>query len=243
MPITTFLKPARRLCEPLLDLVYPPRCLGCEDRIHAADVLCARCMADLIRIPFDQDSSRQQIESLSHPFAATMMMVAFDYERESVLESCIHAMKYRGLFRIAAWFGGLLGEAAAGTEFSRGDPIIAPVPLHPVKRVERGYNQAEHVSRGFALETGLSLVPNLLRRTRYTQSQAMSVLDIRGRRQNMLNAFRLNPKHAGKVQGRPVILVDDLITTGATMAECAMVLREHGVTDIRIAAIARPMKQ
>jgi ComF family protein len=242
MPVVNLSRPLRRLFEPLLDVVYPPRCLGCEGLIHAQDVLCARCMTDLIRIPFDPDSSTQHLESLSHPFAATLMHVGFDYERESVLESCVHAMKYRGLYRIAEWFGGLLGESCTGTPFISGDPIIAPVPLHPVKRIERGYNQAEHIGRGLARETGLRCIPDLLRRTRYTASQAMSRLDILGRRENMLNAFILNPDHADAISSRPVVLVDDLITTGATMAECATVLREHGAVDIRFAAIARPIR-
>jgi ComF family protein len=169
------------------------------------------------------------------------MHVGFDYERESPIESCIHAMKYRGLHSIGRWFGRLMGEDCAGTAFLAGDPILAPVPLHRLKRIERGYNQAEHICRGFAQETGLLHVPDLLRRTRYTQSQAMSRLDILGRRENMLNAFMLAGRYAELVRDRAVILVDDLITTGATMAECATVLREHGVQDIRYAAIARPM--
>ena len=235
-----FRKPVRRLFGPFLDFVYPPHCLGCDARIDARDVLCARCMAGTIRLPFSRASSREYLESLTHPFAATMMHVGFDYERESPLESCIHAMKYRGLRAIGHWFGRLLGEDCAGTEFLAGDPILAPVPLHRVKRIERGYNQAEHICRGLAQETGLLHVPDLLRRTRYTQSQAMSRLDILGRRENMLNAFLLAPRHAALVRDRAVILVDDLITTGATIAECAAVLREHGVEDIRFAAIARP---
>jgi ComF family protein len=238
---TRWTQPIRRAVTPFLDFIYPPHCLGCEEVIDARDVLCARCMADLIRIPFSADASRRNLESLTYPFAATLMHVGFDYERESALESCVHAMKYRGLHRIAEWFGALLGEGCAGTPLLRGRPLLAPIPLHRVKRIERGFNQAEYICKGMARETGLPFVPDLLRRTRYTASQAMSRLDVAGRRHNMLNAFVLNPARAADVAGRPVILVDDLITTGATMAECALVLQEHGVSDIRIAAIARPM--
>lgn len=231
---------AHRVLAPFIDFLYPPHCLGCDARIHAEDVLCPRCLADLIRIPFDADQSRQHLESLSHPFAATMMHVGFDYEREGILETCIHAMKYRNLYRLARWFGVLLGEGCIGTGFLAGDPVIAPIPLHRLKRIERGYNQAEHICRGFARETGLRHVPDLLKRSRYTQSQAMSKLDITGRRDNVLNAFSLTPKYLNDIGTRPVILVDDVMTTGATMAECAVVLREHGVMDIRFAALARP---
>ena len=242
MNLSAILLPAKRIIDPLVDFIYPPHCLGCNAMIHAEDVLCARCMCNMIRLPFNEAASRDHLASLSHHIEARIMYVAYDYERESILETCIHTMKYRGLHRIACWFGRLLGEGCIGTSMLEGDPILAPIPLHRLKKIERGYNQAEYICRGMAQEAGMQFVPDLLVRTRYTRSQAMSRLDISGRRDNVLNAFIVHPRHAAGLAARPVILVDDLITTGATMAECATVLREEGVVDLRLAAIARPVK-
>lgn len=235
---------AARLCRgivhPLLDFLYPPRCLGCGGVIDAADVLCASCLRGMIRFPFDDATSRMHLASLTVPVDASLMYVGYEYERESALEACIHEMKYRGFTRIAEWMGRLLGERCAGTAMLSDEPLLAPVPLHRIKRIERGYNQSEWICRGIAKETGLQHARDLLRRERYTDSQSASRLDTSRRRMNMLNAFAPGPDAAALLPGRSVILVDDVITTGATVSECVTVLRESGARDVRLLAIARP---
>lgn len=233
---------AQRFLTPLLDFIYPPRCLHCGGAIRVEDVLCAACLADAIALPMDEAASRENLGSLTFHAPAAMMYVGFEFEHEGAIEACLHAMKYQGMRRIAVWFGRMLGERVVDTGMATGPPLLVPVPLHTVKRIERGFNQAEKLCLGVAKETGWELLPRALRRTRYTESQAASRLRESERRGNVLNAFVVDPGCADRIRGRPVVLVDDVITTGATIGECAAVLLENGAAEVRLLAVARPEK-
>jgi ComF family protein len=229
-----------RIAAPLLDVLFPPRCLGCGKGIEAEDVLCRHCLAELLPLPVDEETSRLHLSSLTFPSEASMMAIGYEHEAGGVLEACIHAMKYRGMYRVGVWLGRLLGEQLHGTDLLQGDPVLVPVPLHRVKRLERGYNQAEMICRGLAAECGIEHWPELLRRGRYTTSQAAARLHREQRRGNMIDAFSVDAAVADTVRSRPVIIVDDLVTTGATMGECAAALAVCGFTDLRFVALSRP---
>jgi len=228
------------LLASLQDVLFPPRCLGCGERIDAADVLCPLCLAGLLPLPTDADCSQTHLSSLTFPSEATMMLVGFEHETGGALEACIHAMKYQGMHRIGVWLGRLLGEHILGSPLLGGDPLIVPVPLHKVKQLERGYNQAEMLCRGLAMECEIDHVPKLLARRRYTISQSAARLHRDQRRGNMLDAFMVDAALAEALRHRPVIIVDDLVTTGATMGECSMALYSAGFRDIRFLALSRP---
>ncbi len=229
-----------RLARPLLDVLYPPRCAGCGTAIGAGDVLCPLCLAGLLPLAVDAEISRTHLSSLTFPSDATMMIVGFEHEAGGALEACIHAMKYQGMHRVGVWLGRLLGELLHGSPLLNGNPILVPVPLHSVKQLERGYNQSETICRGISSECGLEHAPDLLRRRRYTISQSAARLHRDQRRGNMIDAFSVNPAAIELLRGRPVIIVDDLVTTGATMGECAAALIEHGFLDVRFLALSRP---
>jgi ComF family protein len=188
----------------------------------------------------DAEHARTHLSSLTFPSDASMMLVGYEHEAGGVLEACIHAMKYQGMHRIGVWLGRLIGEHLQGSVMLEGDPFIVPVPLHKVKRLERGYNQAEMLCRGLAAECELDHRPTLLARNRYTISQSAARLHRDQRRGNMLDAFMVDFAQAEYLRHRPVIIVDDLVTTGATMGECAAALGISGFRDIRFLALSRP---
>lgn len=224
----------------LLDFLYPPRCLGCGARVDVRDVLCPACMLGLVPWPMTPDASVSHLAALSLVTDARIMLIGYEYEDGSALAECIHAMKYRSLTRIGVWLGRLLGERIAGTAIVACDPVLLPVPLHPMKQRERGYNQAVHLCAGIAAETGLTVRSDALLRRRDTRSQALCRLDRQARQANVRDAFSFRPEAQPDMAGRPVILVDDLITTGATIAECAATCVDAGITDVRLLAVARP---
>ncbi|MBE0643740.1 MAG: ComF family protein [Bacteroidetes bacterium] len=224
----------------LLDVLYPPLCLGCGLRTHTGDLLCPLCMAELVPLPLTAAQSSAHIASLACACDASMMLVGWEYDSGSVIERCIHAMKYRQLYRAGEWLGRLLGERLVGTILLDGDPLLLPIPLHRIKRIERGYNQAEFLCRGLAAECGLEWDGGLLQRLRYTTSQSASRLDRDERQANVRDAFAVDAARATTLGSRPLLLVDDLITTGATIGACADVLVQAGFTDVRILAVARP---
>lgn len=229
-----------RAIQAILDVLYPPLCLGCERRVHADDALCAECIAGLHPWPQSREQSLLHLASLHHVCDATMMSVGYEYDDECALEPCIRAMKYRQLHSVGIWLGRLLGECLRDAPILEGNPVLVPVPLHPVKRRERGYNQAAYLARGVASECGIELQEKLLRRTRYTASLSASKMKQEQRRESIRNAFAVDHAILEDVPGRPVIVVDDLITTGATMAECVRALTTTGVADVRLVSLARP---
>jgi ComF family protein len=197
-------------------------------------------LGELVPLPVTAEQSSMQIASLACACDATMMAVGWEYENGSVIERCIHTMKYRQLHKAGDWLGRLLGERLTGSMLLEGNPLLLPVPLHRIKRIERGYNQAEALCKGLAAECGLEWEGGLLLRRRYTTSQSASRLDREERQANVRDAFSVNHHRVSVPRGRPLLLVDDLITTGATISACADVLIASGFTDLRILAVARP---
>lgn len=229
-----------------LDVLFPPLCLGCGARVSVEEFLCPRCLCDCVPLPLTREQSLGHLASLATSCDATMMLVGWEYEHDGVIGRCIHAVKYRRLYRAGLWLGALLGERlvsesmTASRTILEGDAVLLPVPLHRLKRIERGYNQAEFVCRGIAAECGIAWDTLLLSRRRYTTSQSAAKLDQDERQRNVRDAFSVDQRRAAELRGRPLILVDDLVTTGATISACVDVLVAAGFTDVRILAVARP---
>lgn len=163
---------------------------------------------------------------------------------ESGLRELIHLLKFGGVRPAADVLGRMLAEAIARLkpEFPAEGVVVVPVPLHRTKLRQRGFNQAEMIARA-ALKTNpardrLRLCAGLLERTRETASQIG--LTSRQRRENLRGAFRAAQREL--VQSREVLVVDDVFTTGATVSECARVLRRAGASKVWVATVARTLK-
>jgi ComF family protein len=163
---------------------------------------------------------------------------------ESGLRELIHLLKFGGVRPAANVLGRMLAEAIARLEpeFPAEGVAVVPVPLHRTKLRQRGFNQAELIARA-ALKINpapdrLRLCAGVLDRTRETASQIG--LTSHQRRENLRGAFRVAQREL--VQGREVLVVDDVYTTGATVSECARVLRRAGATKVWVATVARTLK-
>ena len=151
------------------------------------------------------------------------------------LRSIIHAFKYEGRRTLAAPLGALLRASAA--DLLRDADCVVPVPLHPWKRLRRGFNQADDLAQHLGVP-----VVHALWRVRVTMSQAG--LTAAGRQRNVRGAFRVSPwlwpaTRAHFLRNRIVVLVDDVKTTGATLEACAEALRSAGVREVRTLTLAR----
>jgi ComF family protein len=146
------------------------------------------------------------------------------------LLAIIHLLKFGRRERVAPWLAramlaGLASSARAGDD----GQVVVPVPMDRSARARRGFNQAESIARGLAAGWRLPLAPRALAKTRRTKTQSSLGRDARLR--NMEDAFRAN---ANLVHARRVILVDDLVTTGATVRSCALALGRAGAREVRV---------
>jgi ComF family protein len=195
-----------------LDLLFPPACVGCH---RVGSLLCPKCVAAIIPVP------ARVIPSLDAICAAGAY--------ESPLSDAVQALKYHGATRLAGPLGALLATqiAACGWEVD----LVCPVPLHPNRVRERGYNQAALIGAAIARTLGC---PAIAAAERLRDTPSQTHLSARERRDNMAGAFGALPA----ARGQRVLLVDDVLTTGATLSACAAALRDAGAALVYGGAIA-----
>ena len=152
-----------------------------------------------------------------------------------VVREALHALKFKGRRGLAAPLGDLLVEAVEA-RLPMGSPdLLVPVPLHPRRQRERGFNQASLLAHRLGRAWGLPVGDDVLVREVATASQ--TALEAAARRANVRSAFRL--RRPELVAGRHVVVVDDILTTGATASECVLVLQTGGATPVGVLTVAR----
>jgi ComF family protein len=233
------------LLQAAVSLLYPPVCTICGRSIRANEYLCGQCETKVTRIvaPFCQKCSEPFEGSITGAFSCANCahrMIYFDaavaaYRGRGIVRQIVHEFKYgRQLhlrYLIARWLRAALDdERLCGLRFD----VIVPVPLHPTRQRERGFNQAGLLGELLSVQTSIHGKP-VLERVRYTTTQ--TALDRSERMENLHNAFRLR-KNAD-VRGLRVLLVDDVLTTGSTLNECARILKRAGAFSVHAATAAR----
>ena len=228
------------LFEPFLTLLYPPRCLVC--RTLGTSGLCAACAAQIlpVAVPFCAvcghtltDSRCTNCAAQTPAFQCSRSLGAYD----GVLRHAVHQFKYRDRPQLALPLGRLLAEYARAhaSELNalRFDALL-PVPMHPVRQRVRGYNQSERLARVLGQELGLPLVTNVLVRARPTRPQVGLLGD--ARRTNLRGAFAV--KQPNLVSGQTLLLIDDVVTSGSSLHECASVLNAAGASAVYALTLA-----
>lgn len=229
----------------VLDVLFPPVCVECHGLVESGDTphLCGRCRQRVTTV------GPPHCTTCGYPFfgvveagrecphCAALQPVFGEGRTAALLQGplrrIVHALKYEGALHLLDDIEALARANGHFTEFLAG-AVLVPVPLHPRKHRERGYNQAELLARTFARLAPGASVRNLLRRTSDTPSQTR--LDRARRQENLKNAFALARRAPIDVAHR-YVLVDDVFTTGATLNACASVLRRAGLTRIDVATL------
>lgn len=227
----------RRVGRAVLDLVYPPLCLGCDARLPADATglpLCAACLRTLPRA--EPELLRPRLADLPQgPAAFGRADALWIFDDGGTLQRLQHALKYGNRPTLGVQLGRLIGEAWRARD-ARMPDLVVPVPLHRRRRLERGYNQSERLATGIAAVLERPVAADGLARPRATRSQTSLTKTDRWR--NVGQAFALTDPDA--VAGRRVLLVDDVLTTGATAVAAAHVLRAGGAeVDLAVLACTR----
>lgn len=212
----------RRAGNALLDLLYPPRCGGCNEA--GAGWWCSSCAANVQR--FDPAHATRAIALPDDTEIDAISAAIF----APPLREGIHRFKYESQPQLADAFGTLMCDAWLASALQV--DAFVPVPLHTSRRRERGYNQSELLARVLSRHTKVPM-RNWLKRVRHTEQQAH--LGAHDRRANVKDAFVAD---AG-VHAKRIALVDDVLTTGATLAECALALKQAGATAVVAITLAR----
>jgi ComF family protein len=222
--MTTLLRPLGRL----LDLALPPVCAGCGQE---GDAICAACLptvATRARLP--AGSPLGLAEGPPHPLLQLEWCSPF----AGTTRRALHALKYAGEKRFAVPLG-----AAVADRWERvgvGGDVLVPVPVHESRRRERGFDQAALIAEAAAKRLALPWLPAVVR-TRATTAQYR--LDRSHRATNVADAFAVDPHARATVAGRWVVLVDDVVTTGATLCASAHALLDAGAIAVSGVTVAR----
>lgn len=228
------------LTRPLLDLIFPPRCLGCEVGLAAQEQwLCLACEDAMTPFEAGDGTDNDLIRKLWGRLPLAVGLALYQYQVDSPVQHLLHALKYHDRREACHHFGYLLARRyheVMGLEDQARLDAVAFVPMHSAKLRRRGYNQAELIARGFAEGAGLPLFTGLVK-TLKTESQTRK--GRAARVENQRGAFALSLKtDLEEVKGRHILLIDDVVTTGATIEQAAIPLVEAGAKTISIAAIA-----
>jgi ComF family protein len=242
----SLLGPARHLLSGLVHLVYPPYCLLCEKALEGdSSPLCPICEGELFHDPWHtcprcagtigpfanvQDGCPACREE-SHHFDRTFRLGQY----EGLLRDVVHRLKYSAGESLAELLGQRWAQRDGEAMRDEGIDLIVPVPLHFLRRWRRGYNQSAALAYGLARELRLPCLPWSLRRTRYTPYQTRQ--SFAGRRDNVRGAFAWRDSRS--LGGQCVLLVDDVLTTGATASEAAGALKAAGAWRVVVATLAR----
>ena len=232
----------------LVDSILPPLCLGCGEIIAQPGALCSSCWPSYsfiapphcarCGVPFAEDlgDAVECADCLAHAprFHRARAALAYDDKSRRLILPFKHGDRTDLARACGAWM------ARAGAELLAEADLVAPVPLHWRRLFTRRYNQAQLLAARVAEHAGVRHVPDLLRRRRWTGSQAG--LKAKERRRNVRLAFDVHPRWMGKLDGSRVLLVDDVLTTGATVDACVRVLERAGARHVDVLTLARVVR-
>ncbi|HEX3754095.1 MAG TPA: ComF family protein [Rhizomicrobium sp.] len=231
-----------------LDLVFPPLCQVCRAPVGAGGGVCATCWSTITfldspacaccGIPFPVElGEAESLCAACHgrrpAFDTARAILAYDEHSRVAVLALKHADRLDLVPGFARWLARVGKPALADSD------LIVPVPLHPWRLWRRRYNQSAELARRLARDGNLPADPFALVRTRSTPSQG-AMASARARRRNVLAAFKV--PEAARVAGRRILLIDDVLTTGATAESCARALKRAGAVKVHVLALARVVR-
>lgn len=234
------------IAKAALNLLFPPLCIGCRAQV-AETGFCAVCWNAIsfldgpgcaccgLPFPVALDGETLCAACLTKPpaFDAARAILAYDEKSRSAILALKHADRLDLVPGFARWLG------RSGRPLLEESDVVVPVPLHPFRLWRRRYNQSAELARRLARDFKLTYAPSVLVRSRPTRSQGV-VVSAKARRRNVLGAFKV--PRPERVAGKRILLLDDVLTTGATAEACARALKRAGAAKVQVLVLARVVK-
>ncbi|MBK7630681.1 MAG: ComF family protein [Ignavibacteriales bacterium] len=230
----SFLGATKYFSNSLVDFVLPRFCCSCRNKLGLdQDTMCSDCFAKIQRSTQDR-LQREFNRKFAGKNIISDFYAPFVFEKDKELQHAIHSLKYQKKFRVGIFLGKVLAYAIKTSKPDLKIELVIPIPLHQLKKAERGYNQAYYIAKGVNQILITKVSDQIVKRIKYTESQTK--MNLNEREENISNAFKINKKNT--VVGKSILLLDDVITTGATISECGRILLEAGANKIYAASIA-----
>ena len=218
----------------ILDFILPRFCPSCNKKLSPDEsTICPECLNKIQVASSDRLDHEQNRKFLTKNIISGFTSL-YVFEKDKELQKIIHSLKYNQRFLIGKFLGELLGNARVQKISGWQIDFIIPVPLHHLKKADRGYNQSLYIAKGISKSIGMPIKNRILKRQRFTQSQ--TTMNLKEREENISGAFVV--RNTKKLKGKNVLLIDDVITTGATTNECGKVLLEGGAIKVYAASVA-----
>lgn len=225
----------KRYTEDLINLLFPELCNGCGKLLyHGEKDICTKCLFDLPYTDFHLYQDNPVAKQLWGRLSVNAAMAMLYFKKATKVQNLIHGLKYDGKTEIGITLGKLLAKKVIESEFYADIDLVIPVPLHQKKMRTRGYNQSEYIATGLAEELNISVSTKYLLRDKSTESQTKKSRYTRY--ENMQDVFSVIK--AEELAEKHILLVDDVVTTGATLEACGNILLNNGIKKLSIAAVA-----
>lgn len=207
-----------RLFEYVLGLFYPRVCAACGDFLMKdEETVCLKCRYLLPRTGYETFPDNPLSQTFIGRVNFHAVTACFFFSKQGKVQHLIHELKYKGNKDAGVFLGQQLGESIKNAPMFQGIDYLIPVPLHPKRLRKRGYNQSEMIARGIFETTGIPVATQFLIRSVNTATQTRKSKD--ERYENVKDIFELH--HAEELVGKHVLIIDDVLTTGATLESCA----------------------
>lgn len=220
--------------ESLLHLAFPHVCAGCgSDSIDRRHLICLRCLSSLPKTDFHLYKDNPAEKIFWGRLPVVNATAHYYFTKKSMMQQLLHDFKYRGNKELGFFLGTLMGQDIRQSPLFQSIDAIVPLPLFESKERQRGYNQAEVLGKGIGSEMDLPVLKNAIARKQYTESQTRK--NRVERWQNMEDRFVLTDEK--NIAGKHILLVDDVVTTGATLEACGRELLKAANTQLSIATL------
>lgn len=212
----------------VLDFILPRICASCGTKLtQEENVICNHCKEQLT-FADNKRLEHEYLRNFSKNNFIDDFTSLFVFESRTPIQNLIHSLKYDNKFRNGNYIGQQIAVNLKNKILSWQPSFIIPIPLHSLKKAERGYNQSYHIAKGISSVLNIPVKQKIIKRIRYTQTQTKLNMD--ERKENMRDAFL--PRNSEVIRSSRIILLDDVITTGATVSECGRILKEYGADKV-----------